>query len=55
MICPHCKQTIREEQRYLMSTDADAAWPRWAVPAMWVLLFLAVLATLVLFSHVLAT
>jgi hypothetical protein len=21
MICPHCNQTIREEQRYLMSSD----------------------------------
>jgi hypothetical protein len=23
MICPHCNQTIREEQRYLMSTDPE--------------------------------
>ncbi len=23
MICPHCHQTIREEQRYLMSSDPD--------------------------------
>jgi hypothetical protein len=23
MICPHCRQTIREEQRYLMSVDSD--------------------------------
>ncbi len=54
MICPHCHRTIREEQRYLMSRDADAPWPRWAAPAMWLLLFLAVVATLTLFSHVVA-
>ena len=23
MICPHCNRTIREEQRYLMSSDPD--------------------------------
>ena len=23
MICPHCNHTIREEERYLMSVDAD--------------------------------
>ncbi len=23
MICPHCKRTIREEQRYLMSADPE--------------------------------
>lgn len=23
MICPHCNQTIREEQRYLMSSDPN--------------------------------
>jgi hypothetical protein len=23
MICPHCQQTIREEQRYLMSVDRN--------------------------------
>ncbi len=23
MICPHCNRTIREEQRYLMSTDPE--------------------------------
>ena len=55
MICPHCNQTIREEQRYLMSTDSDGPRPRWATPAMWVLLFLAVLATLTLFPHVVAS
>jgi hypothetical protein len=55
MICPHCNQTIREEQRYLMSHDADAEWPRWAQPALWVLLFLAVVATLSLFSHTFAS
>ncbi len=51
MICPHCQRTIREEERYLMSHDAEAQWPRWAAPAMWVLLFLFVVATLSLFSH----
>jgi hypothetical protein len=51
MICPHCNRTIRQEERYLMSTDAEAKWPKWAVPAMWLLLFLAVVATLTLFSH----
>lgn len=24
MICPHCNRTIREEQRYLMSSDPDS-------------------------------
>ncbi len=33
-----------------MSYDGDATWPNWATPAMWVLLFLAVVATLTLFS-----
>jgi hypothetical protein len=23
MVCPHCRQTIREQQRYLMSVDPD--------------------------------
>jgi hypothetical protein len=23
MICPHCNHTIREEQRYLMSSDPE--------------------------------
>jgi hypothetical protein len=23
MICPHCQKTIREEQRYLMSSNPD--------------------------------
>jgi hypothetical protein len=23
MICPHCNKTIREEQRYLMSSDPE--------------------------------
>ena len=23
MICPHCNRTIREEQRYLMSSDPN--------------------------------
>ena len=55
MICPHCNQTIREEQRYLMSRDAEAKSPGWATPALWVILFLFVVATLTLFSHVVAT
>jgi hypothetical protein len=55
MICPHCNTTIREEQRYLMSSDGEAKWPTWAGPAMWVLLFLFVVATLALFSHLVAT
>jgi hypothetical protein len=55
MICPHCNQTIREEERYLMARDADAQWPNWAVPAMWVMLFLFLVATLALFSHVVST
>jgi hypothetical protein len=56
MICPHCNKTIREEQRYLMSrTDPEAGWPRWAGPAMWLMLFLFLTATLALFSHVAAS
>jgi hypothetical protein len=51
MICPHCHETIREEQKYLMSRDENAEIPRWAAPALWVLLFLIVVATLTLFSH----
>ena len=55
MNCSHCNETIREEQRYLMSHDADAKWPSWGGPALWVLLFLFVVATLSLFSHVVST
>jgi hypothetical protein len=52
MICPHCNRTIREEQRYLMSRDEDAEPPRWARPALLVLLFLCLVATMSLLSHV---
>jgi hypothetical protein len=52
MICPHCNCTIREEQRYLMSRDNSAESPQWARPAMLLILFLCVIATLTLFSHV---
>ena len=52
MICPHCNQTIHEQDRYLMARDNNADWPSWARPAMWVILFLFVVATLALFSHV---
>ena len=38
-----------------MARDADAQWPSWAGPAMWVMLFLFLVATLALFSHVVAT
>jgi hypothetical protein len=55
MICPHCNQTIREEERYLMARDSEAQWPGWAAPAMWVMLFLFLVATLTLFSHVVST
>ena len=48
MICPHCGETIREEDHYLMSTRSDVEWPRWAWPAIWVLLFLLLTATLVM-------
>jgi hypothetical protein len=52
MICPHCNNTIREEQRYLMSIDPDAETPRWAQSAArWVILFLVVFAIFALFSH----
>lgn len=51
MICPHCQRTIREEQRYLMARDENAQLPSWGAPAMWIVLFMFVLATLVLFSH----
>ena len=54
MICPHCNQTIHEQDRYLMARDNNADWPGWARPAMWVILFLFVVATLALFSHVTA-
>jgi hypothetical protein len=55
MICPHCQKTIREEQRYLMSRSEDGEHPRWATPALWVMLFFFVVATLTLFSHVAAS
>jgi len=55
MICPHCHSTIREEQRYLMARDTEGQWPSWAMPALWTLLFLFVVATLTLFSHIVAT
>ena len=45
MICPHCSKTIREEERYLMSVDANAEPPRWAKPlARYLILFLVVFA-----------
>lgn len=50
MICPHCNRTIREEQKYLMSRDEHAEWPRWAIPAIWVIVFLYVFAAMALFS-----
>ena len=40
MICPHCNNTIREEERYLMSRDPEAEWPAWGKYALYVLLFL---------------
>jgi|GEM_PF-6292419 len=55
MICPHCQKTIREEQRYLMSRREDGESPRWAAPALYVMLFFFLVATLTLFSHVVAT
>ncbi|HUE27273.1 MAG TPA: hypothetical protein VMP89_10910 [Solirubrobacteraceae bacterium] len=55
MICPHCNATIREEQRYLMARDDNAEMPHWGRPAMWVMLFLFLVATLALFSHVVTT
>lgn len=55
MICPHCNHTIREEERYLMARDDNVEWPHWGTPAVWVIVFLFVLATLTLFSHVVST
>jgi hypothetical protein len=52
MICPHCNQTIREEQRYLMSVDPDAETPRWAKSfARYLILFLVLVALFALLSH----
>jgi hypothetical protein len=52
MICPHCKETIREEQRYLMSADPDSEPPRWAQSmGRYVILFLVLVAVFALLSH----
>jgi hypothetical protein len=52
MICPHCNQTIREEQRYLMSVDPDAETPTWVKSfARYVILFLVLVALFALLSH----
>jgi hypothetical protein len=46
MICPHCNQTIAEQDRYLMSRDPDAAWPSWGKYGVYLILF-AVLVGLI--------
>ncbi len=52
MICPHCNQTIREEQRYLMSVDPDAETPTWVKSfARYLILFLVLVALFALLSH----
>lgn len=52
MICPHCNQTIREEQRYLMSVDPEAETPPWAKSfARYVVLFLVLVVVFALLSH----
>jgi hypothetical protein len=51
MICPHCNNTIREEERYLMSRDPHAEWPSWGKYAMYVLLFLLLVGAFSLHAH----
>jgi hypothetical protein len=52
MICPHCQQTIREEERYLMSVDPNAETPTWVKSfARYVVLFLVLVAVFALLSH----
>jgi hypothetical protein len=46
MICPHCNETIAEQDRYLMSRDPDAAWPAWGKYGVYLILF-AVLVGLI--------
>jgi len=54
MICPHCANTIREEDRYLMSRrpagNSEPLIPQWARWPVAILVGLGILATLVLFS-----
>jgi hypothetical protein len=51
MICPHCNNTIREEERYLMSRDPEAEWPVWGKYALYVLLFLLLVGLFGLVAH----
>ncbi len=51
MICPHCGRTISEHEHYLMEMRKDVQPPRWATPAIWVLVFLFVLGTMLAVSH----
>lgn len=52
MICPHCNNTIREEQRYLMSVDPNAETLPWVKSfARYVVLFLVLVALFALLSH----
>jgi hypothetical protein len=39
MICPHCNQTIAEQDRYLMSRDPHAEWPAWGKYGLYIILF----------------
>jgi hypothetical protein len=43
MICPHCRRTIREGERYLMSVDPHAPWPSWAASAITLVVCLAII------------
>jgi hypothetical protein len=51
MICPHCNQTIREEERYLMSRDPHAEFPSWGKYGLYVLLFLILVGVFSLHAH----
>lgn len=52
MICPHCNNTIREEERYLMSRDPHAEIPGWGKYGLYLLLFVVLVGLFALHAHV---
>jgi hypothetical protein len=52
MICPHCNNTIREEERYLMSRDPHAEIPGWGKYGLYLLLFVVLVGVFALHARV---
>lgn len=52
MICPHCNNTIREEERYLMSRDPNAVPPAWGKYGLYLILFVVLVGVFALHARV---